>query len=174
MKKYLRLLLEPNGYVLEQVSLPLVPLTTPEHEELKAIARGMITRWHAAHYLGFAVNEWKLVMRQPGKRVKRLLYVYRVILAGRHLLRTGEVEANLPRLNEEQPLPYISELIARKKRGPENLAMADEELAFHERENVRIREELRQAGEESSLPDESTAGTALDDLLVRLRLGMLG
>ncbi len=173
VKKYFRLLLKPNGYVLEQVYSPLVLHTTTEHEELKAVARGTITRRHAAPYLGVAGNEWKLTVKQPAKRVKRPLYVYRVILAGIHLPRTGEVEANLVRLNEEQPLPYISELIARKTGGPEKLAMVDEELAFHERECLRLREELQRAGEESSLPEESTAGPALEDLLVRLRLQTL-
>ena len=38
-------------------------------------------------------------------RVKPLLYVYRVLLTGIHLMRTGEVEANLVTLNEEFRLP---------------------------------------------------------------------
>ena len=38
IKKFLFLLLKKNGYVLEQLYSPLVVATTPEHEELKAIA----------------------------------------------------------------------------------------------------------------------------------------
>ncbi len=37
-KKFFGLMLKKNGYVLEQVLSPLVVHTTPEHEELKAIA----------------------------------------------------------------------------------------------------------------------------------------
>jgi len=37
--KYLRLLVKPNGYVLEQILSPLVVLTSPAHEELAALAR---------------------------------------------------------------------------------------------------------------------------------------
>src|SRR5918995_5162080 len=37
-RKFFGLLLRPNGYVLEQVLSPLVVRTTPEHDELKAIA----------------------------------------------------------------------------------------------------------------------------------------
>jgi len=40
--------------------------------------------------------------------------VYRVLLTGIHLMRTGEVEANLVTLNEEFRLPYLAELVARK------------------------------------------------------------
>jgi len=40
--------------------------------------------------------------------------VYRVLLTGIHLMRTGEVEANLVTLNEEFRLLYLAELVARK------------------------------------------------------------
>ena len=45
--------------------------------------------------------------------MKPLLYVYRVLLTGIRLMRTGEVQANLKLLNEESKLPYIHELIER-------------------------------------------------------------
>ena len=83
-------------------SSPLVVHTTPEHEELKAIAKDCITRHHAHHYLGFAETQWKLFQKENPPRVKPLLYVYRVLLTGIHLMRTGEVEANLVRLNEQR------------------------------------------------------------------------
>ena len=46
-----------------------------------------------------------------------MLYVYRVLLTGIHLMRTGEVEANLVTLNEEFRLAYIADLVARKLAG---------------------------------------------------------
>src|ERR1051326_6683850 len=49
-RKFFSLLLKRNGYVLEQLYSPLVVLTTSEHEELRDIARGCITRHHAYHY----------------------------------------------------------------------------------------------------------------------------
>src|SRR5947208_12512460 len=50
VRKFFLLLLKKNGYVLEQLYSPLVVHTTPEHEELKAIASGCITRHHSHHY----------------------------------------------------------------------------------------------------------------------------
>src|ERR1700723_158070 len=118
IKKFFKMLLKKNGYVLEQLYSPLVVHSTPEHEELKAIAKGCITRHHSHHYLGFAETEWKLLNKESPTKIKPLLYVYRVLLTGIHMMRTGEVEANLVKLNERYPLPYMPELVARKLAGP--------------------------------------------------------
>src|SRR5215203_777412 len=122
-KKFFGLMLKKNGYVLEQLLSPLIVHTTTEHEELKALALDCITKHHAHHYLGFAVTQWKLFQKEDPPHVKPLLYVYRVLLTGIHLMRTGEVEANLVRLNETAKLPYVPELIARKLAGPEQSAL---------------------------------------------------
>jgi len=204
VKKFFGLLLKKNGYVLEQLFSPLIVHTTPEHEELKEICRarldprssrgneahftpgksqslltsaatGVITKYHSHHYFGFAETQWKLFLKESPRRVKPLLYVYRVLLTGIHLMRTGEIEANLVTLNEEFRLPYIADLVARKLSGPEDLAVGqllDSEIAFHESEYQRLRIELQAAHDASTLPelpsDETRA--ALNDLLVRVRL----
>src|ERR1051325_10580523 len=118
-KKFFSLMLKKNGYVLEQVFSPLVVHTTPEHAELREIAKDCITRHHAHHYFGFAETQWKLFAKESPPRVKPLLYVYRVLLTGIHLMQTGVVEANLVRLNEIERLPYLNELIQRKIAGAE-------------------------------------------------------
>jgi len=103
--------------------------------------------------------------------VKPLLYVYRVLLTGILLMRTGVIEANLVTLNADFRLPYIAELIERKTRG-ENTTLTDADTAFHEAEYQRLRAELQAAHEASALPgvpDEATR-RALNDLLVLVRL----
>ncbi len=168
--KFFRLMLRRNGYVLEQLLSPLVVFATPEHDELKAIAANCITRHHAHHYLGFAATQWKLFGKESAPRVKPLLYVYRVLLTGIHLMRTGKVEANLVTLNEEAKLPYIGDLIAQKLTGPEKGALGAADLQFHESEYQRLTNELEQAYADSKLPDMPSARDVLNDLLVRLRL----
>jgi uncharacterized protein len=170
-RKFFTLLLRRNGYVLEQLYSPLVVQTTPEHEELKAIARGCITRHHSHHYLGFAATQWGLVQKIRPVEVKPLLYVYRVLLTGIYLMRTGEIEANLPRLNEAFDLPHVRELIDRKTAGPEHGTLPDADLALHQDEYIRLRATLEQAAQASTLPELPTARPALHELLVRLRLG---
>lgn len=170
-KKFFGLLLRRNGYVLEQLFSPLVVVTSPEHGELKTIARGCVTRYHHHHYLGFAQTQWDLFMKESPRRVKPLLYVYRVLLTGIHLMQTGEIEANVVRLNEEARLPQIPELVARKLAGPERATLDDDDVAFHQSEVSRLRRALEEAGRASALAEEPTAGDALHDLLLRLRLG---
>jgi predicted nucleotidyltransferase len=172
-RKFFGLLLKKNGYVLEQVLSPLVVHTTPEHAELKEIAQNCITRHHAHHYLGFVETQWKLFQKENPPHVKPLLYVYRVLLTGIHLMRTGEVQANLGRLNESFKLSYIPELIERKVSGTEKGRLEQADLGFHQREYERLRAELEQAYQESKLPEAASGAAALHDLLVRLRLGSL-
>ena len=170
VKKFFRLLLKKNGYVLEQLYSPMVVHSTLEHEELKEIAKGCITKHHAHHYLGFAETQWKLFAKERPRRVKPLLYVYRVLLTGIHLMRTGVVNANLVELNGDARLPYIPDLIARKQSG-ENTALADADMGFHQREYERLRGELQVAHEASKLPElpNEQARARLNTLLVQLR-----
>lgn len=169
-RKFFRLMLKKNGYVLEQLLSPLVVHTTPEHEELKAAAKDCITRFHGHHYLGFAATQWKLFRKEEPPRVKPLLYVYRVLLTGIHLMRTGEVQANLLTLIETAKLPYIEELVARKLAGPEKGRLDAADVEFHEREFERLVAGLEAAMEESKLPEQASGRPMLDDLLVRLRI----
>jgi predicted nucleotidyltransferase len=171
VKKFFNLLLKKNGYVLEQLYSPLIVKTSPEHEELKEIAQGCITRHHSHHYFGFADTQWKLFEKERPRRVKPLLYVFRVLLTGIHLMRTGSVEANLRRLNEEFNLAYLAELIARKLEGPEKSILEEEDVSFYRFEYERLRVMLEQAYQASRLPETPSGRCALNDLLVRLRLG---
>lgn len=172
VKKFFNLLLKKNGYVLEQLTSPLIVHTTPEHEELKEIAKGCVTRNHAHHYFGFVETQWKLFSQETPPRVKPLLYVYRVLLTGIWMMRTGEVEANLVTLNESFRLPYIPDLIARKLGGPERSTLDDADMVFHQAEFERLRAELESAQAASTLrevPSEATRA-AVNDLLVRIRM----
>jgi uncharacterized protein len=168
--KFFRLMLKRNGYVLEQLLSPLVVYTTPEHEELEAIAKYCITRHHAHHYLGFAATQWKLFEKESPPRVKPLLYTFRVLLTGIHLMRTGEVQANLPILNQDAKLGYLDELIAKKVNGEEKGVLDDGDFAFYHGEYVRLTLELEQEYEQSKLPESPAGREALNDLLVRLRM----
>lgn len=170
-RKFFGMLLKKNGYVLEQVLSPLVVHTTPEYAELKEIARDCITRHHAHHYLGFVETQWRLFQKEDPPRVKPLLYVYRVLLTGIHLMRAGEVQAHLPTLNEEFKLPFIPDLVERKVNGKEKGCLDQADVGFHQREFERLRAELEQAYQASRLPEAPNGAAALHDLLLRIRLG---
>lgn len=168
VRKFVLLMLKRNGYVLEQLLSPLVVLTTPEHAEVRELARGCITRNHAHHYLGFARTQWSLF--EKDRRVKPLLYTFRVLLTGIHLMRTGEVEANLVRLNGEFRLTYLDELIARKTQGTEDGELDAPAMDFHRGEIERLTRELEAAREASRLPEAPGVRRELDDFVARIRL----
>ena len=178
-RKFFGLLLKKNGYVLEQLFSPLIVQTTSAHEELKVLAgggkrgTGVITKHHSHHYFGFAETQWKLFEKERPRRVKPLLYVYRVLLTGIHLMRTGKIEANLLALNEEFRLPYIGELVARKLAGQEKSKLEYADMALHESEYERLRGELQAAHDGSRLPEVpgQEVRDGVNDLLVRVRLG---
>lgn len=172
-KKFFTLMLKKNGYVLEQLLSPLVIYTTPEHDELKEIAVDCVTKHHSHHYLGFAGNQWKLLEKEDPPRIKPLLYLFRVLLTGIHLMETGRIEANLNILNEIYPLSYIPDLIERKCTGNEKAALLDADKGFYRGEYERLIGELEAAEDRSELPENASlsAKARLNDLLIRLRLG---
>lgn len=170
VSKFLSLLLKKNGYVLEQLLSPLVVHTTPAHAELCALAPRLFTRYHAHHYLGFAATQWKLFEKEQPRRVKPLLYVFRVLLTGLHLLEAGELNANLLQLNEVYRLPYVVDLVARKLAGPEQSQLDAGDIEFYRREYERLCAELKAAIDTTHLPAATEAGLDLHQLLVRVRL----
>lgn len=170
VKKFLRLLLNKNGYVLEQLYSPLVVQGGTAFEELRVLSRGCVTRHVYHHYNGFARSQIERYESESPRRVKTLLYVYRVLLTGIHLLETGQVEANLPRLNETFELPFVPDLIAQKKEEKAILVEADWEA--HEKAISGLQARLEAAFQDSSLPEMPLNRPALNDFLVRVRFGM--
>jgi predicted nucleotidyltransferase len=166
--KYLRLLVKNNGYILEQIFSPLVVTGQDFLDELRPLARRCITRHHYHHYRGFLATQRRLLERQQPRIAKTLLYAYRVLLTGTHLLRTGEVEAFLPCLAREYRLPFLGELIAQKReeKGP----APDLDWAFHDARLRELEGLLDNAYQESALPGERDR-QAVSEFLVRWRCG---
>jgi hypothetical protein len=167
--KYLRLLTKDNGYVLEQVFSPLVAHGAEFLARLRPLAARCVTRGCHRHYRGFLQTQLRLLDKQTEVRAKTLLYAYRVVLTGVHLLETGEVQAHLPTLNERFGLDYIPELI-RKKVAAEVGTLPGEDVAFHRAELARWEARLDAAHAASRLPDAAPVGE-LDRFLVTVRLG---
>jgi hypothetical protein len=89
-----------------------------------------------------------------------------------NLFQTLRVGANLVTLNEEFRLPYVPELVERKVRGAEKGTLGSGETAFYKGEYERLTAQLEAAGSDSNLPNEPGGRDALNDLLVRVRLGL--
>jgi uncharacterized protein len=172
LRKFVRMLTEDNGYVLEQLYSPLVVVESPTFLELHELARGCITRQTANHFLGFGRGRRKR-LREPDPTVKHLLYGYRVYLTGIHLMRTGEVISNLPNLNDIFRLPQVDELIMRKRQGKEKEPLSPPEIDGQDAALESLEAILRRAYEDSKLPDAATGVAALEDLVIRARIATM-
>jgi predicted nucleotidyltransferase len=169
LAKFCRMLLTRNGYVLEQVASPLVVATSPVHRELVSMVPRLVTRPHSHHYLGFARNQWRLY--EKSGTLKALLYTFRVLLTGLHLMRTGEVQADLRALAPEYGPAYLPELIAAKKAAEKGPPPAS--TPGHDRLGADVAALTRRIEDErdrSPLPEEPGAHDDLHDLVVRTRL----
>ncbi|MFD7291140.1 DNA polymerase beta superfamily protein [Streptomyces sp. NPDC059863] len=167
LRKFVRLMLRRNGYVLEQLLSPLVVHTSEAHRELAALAPGVLTGHHAHHYLGFARSQWGL-FEETGE-LKPLLYTFRALLTGVHLMRSGEIQAHLPTLLDEVAAPaYLPELIAAKADAEHGRATGPERHRL-EADVARLRAELEDARSGTALPGDPVGYEALHDFVVRVR-----
>ncbi|SED74072.1 DNA polymerase beta superfamily protein [Streptomyces sp. KS_5] len=167
LRKFVRLMLRRNGYVLEQLLSPLVVHTTDAHRELADLAPGVLTGHHAHHYRGFAGTQWRL-FEKTGE-LKPLLYTFRALLTGVHLMRSGEVQAHLPTLLGEVDAPgYLPELIEAKAAREHGAADVDHARVAADVE--RLHGVLEEAQAASALPDAPAAHDALHAFVVRVRL----
>lgn len=167
--KFARMLLRPNGYVLEQLCSPLVVATSPLHAALLDLVPRLVTRRHARHYEGFARSQWARAGKEDPPRVKPVLYTYRVLLSGLHLLRTGEVLAHLPTLQAEAAVPDLDALLGAKREGAEAVTLPLDRDR-HARRVGHLLEELAAAARASRLPERPSAGAELEELVVEARL----
>ena len=169
VRKFARLMTRRNGYVLEQLYSPLVVVGGAWLDELRAIGHGCTVRQLYHHYRGFAQRQLELLAK-PEATIKELLYAFRVLMTGIHVLQAGDIEANLVRLNERFQLPGVVELIQRKIAGAETDRLLPSDLETHHTQLARLEAQMAEAFEQSQLPDEPTTFSELDEFVVRVRL----
>ena len=167
----LSLLLRGNGNVLERLLSPLQVVESPELPALQALGRGAISQRFFHHYRGFFQGMQREHDRQG--TAKTMLYSLRVALTGTHLLRTGELQANVGVLGPVYGLPEVAELIAAKGAGQEKGPL-DPGLDAHFRGRWPALEAgLAAAKVESPLPPEPENAPACHQWLVDARLAEL-
>ncbi len=167
--KYFNLLIRNNGYILEQVFSPLVVSGQEFLDELRPIAKNCVTKNHFFHYRGFYGTQRKLIEKQNPVTAKAVLYAYRVLCTGIHLMNTGDVTTDLNDLADDMGLTFVSELVDSKIK--EKIA-----FGFDLKEHVARLDDLERSLEiafENSKLREKPERDPVNDLLVRLRLEQL-
>ena len=168
VEKFFRMLLRFNGNALEQTFSRLVIEASDELLELRELAARCITKHSGRHYLGFAVSQWKMFERSAFQ-VKPVLYVFRVLLTGLHLMRTGQVEPNLRRLNEDHRLGFINDMIELKTNGSEDETLTNVDQKTLAQTFEKLTGDLEEACQNTHLPAYTDAADGLHDLLLRIR-----
>lgn len=168
LRQALTLLLRGNGNMLERITSPHQLVDGPEVAALRALVPLALSRRVAGHYRGFLRAMQQEARRVP--RAKTLLYAWRVGLTGLHLLTTGQIEANLPRLAPLYGWPELEELVRRKVSGAEKGELPAAEVARWTAGWPELEERLERAVETSPLPEEPPDADAIDAWQVALRL----
>lgn len=168
VRKFITMMTKKNGYVLEQLYSPLVVHGGPWLDELRSLGQSCIVSNLHHHYRGFYNNECKM-MAKAGATAKSVLYAYRVLLSGIHVLETGEVVARLPLLIETYSTPGVRELIKLKVEGSEKASLGSELVQEHLFRLNELEKRLDAAFEKCTLPESVDNREALSDYLVRAR-----
>lgn len=170
----LRFLLNGSGNSLEDlVAPPYDGNTSIAHQELLEFVPRLVNKKFANHCLGFAESEWREITKpmQAGYLVvKKLLYAFRILLFGRHLMQTGQVVSNINLLKSHLSTDLcslIDDLLARKHRGEARVLDLDRlMLADYLRGQIEQLEEERDASQLPAAPPADVVGDLERWLLV--------
>ncbi|MBL9101939.1 MAG: nucleotidyltransferase domain-containing protein [Myxococcales bacterium] len=171
--KALHLLVSGNGNVIERLLSKFQLYPGEELDALQALARGAVSKKFSRHYQGFFRGMCKEHERSERPRAKSLLYAYRVALTGIHLLRTGELVADLRTLAPMLGYPDALALVRIKVEGAEKGAVTPEIDAQHRAAWPALEADLQRALDTSPLPESAANEAACEDWLVELRCARL-
>lgn len=134
---------------------------------LRPLVTAALSRRVARHYRGFATAQLRAADERPS--AKKLLYVLRTALTGRHLLATGELETDLTALAPRYQLA-VAPLVAIKLTG-ERIGLDEPERVAWRAVAVAAVAALERAVGDSPLPPEPPpeAVAALDAWLIARR-----
>lgn len=169
IKKFVQLLLKKNGTILEILCSPLTVVETPQYKILRDFVPKLVTRHHLHHYIGFSIEEKKRFMKLP--RTKSITYLFRILLTGIHLMKTGEVETNLETLGGIYQVNGVPELVAMKRQGEEKALLTTVEQGHYDAQIQRLTKQLQTEYEQSNLREMVSEQTkdALNEFLLWCR-----
>ncbi len=159
-------ILQGNGNFLERVLGRSTFTGSPLLEELRPLAQASLSRRVHKHYRGFAASQLRFLERDP--IVKKVLYVLRTALTGTHLLRTGELEADVTRLLDTYGFGDARELVVAKRAGERTAADPALLDAWRPRLQVALKA-LDEALAATVLPEEPPNALAIEAWLVESR-----
>jgi len=165
----LSLLLGGNGNLLERVLSPFVVLTSPEHEVLRELAQASLSRASFRHYAGYFNGMCREHATRPEPRAKKMLYTFRVALTGVHLLKTGQLEADVTVTAPRYGFDQVLELVERKVATAEQVMLTPDEDQRFRALWPSLEKMLQDARDASPLPEQPPNREDIERWLIKLR-----
>ncbi|XVU30261.1 nucleotidyltransferase domain-containing protein [Actinoplanes sp. CA-054009] len=156
IERFCTLALQANPTVLEVLWSPLIETVTPDGEDLLSVREAFLSRRVSETYGSYARDQLNRVAarreRTGETNHKQAMHMIRLLMAGAHVLRTGEILLDVR--------PVRDRLLAIKRgdvEWPSVVAWAAD-----------LQKDLAAAAAETTLPPEPDRRT-IDQLLVRVR-----
>ena len=136
--------------------------------EIRHQAKMAISKASVNHYLGIAGSSLKQAQKDPADGLKSALHIYRAMLTGLNLARTGEVRVNLPEMAAQEGMDHPGELIRRRMEQRTDLSPKD--LLTLVANKQKLARMTLSAMTLSTMPPRTERARELDELLVKIRL----
>ena len=117
IEKYIKLIYTPNVNFIEQVNSPYEIYSRKKyHDKLKELSQLALTKEAYAHFSGFTKHTEHHAKKEKYMKIKRDLYLLRMLMQGINVLRTGKFESDIKRLNKKKyfQFPIVDELVELK------------------------------------------------------------
>ncbi len=148
---------------IEALHSPLVIVGEEEVWKLREVASGFLTRDLQRAYLERARSALSVLERRKTHGVTDVLFLYRALLSGIHVMETGRMEVDIRVLLREYDLPFLVELVRRPDRPP--VVGDPARMGFLLTESEALFDRLERAGRATPLPAEPVLAGALTSWL---------
>jgi len=148
---------------IEALHSPLVIVGEEEVRRLREAASGFLTRDIGRAYLSRAREALSVLERRKTHGVTDVLFLYRALLTGIHVLETGRIEVDLAVLVKRYDLGFLVDLVRRPDRPP--VVGDPARMGFLLTESEECFDRLERAGRGTALPAEPVRTGALSSWL---------
>ncbi len=175
--KEISLALNGNCNALEHFNAPTV-YSTREYVELRDAINNLFGKAGIYNsYKGMADFNYRKFIAQGRNTVKKYLYVFRGLMAGIYALETGQIEANIEKLNQYFKFKEVKGLIAAKRANKENdLLPSSMESGALEELIGKLHDRIDKAYIKSGLAEKTSDKDreSVEKKLIQMRKAMLG
>ena len=170
LRSHLDHLARPNNTaLLEELYSPIVIIGGPVLDRVKQVARGFTNR-QCYHDFMARADVHRRLAEGSHLPVRHLLEASRLYLAGTHLLTHGMFDSSLETLLERYEAYWLRPFLFRQRSQGDAAVLEPDEARLLRGEVAALESQLHAAHARSPLPEGAGSVTALDELLIEMRL----